>query len=64
MMALSKCLKQRNNMYIGDIIMIIEEKEYKGIFYNIYNGGGNRCDEIAKFIRRKEYSFAAFSETN
>ena len=44
--------------------MIIEEKEYKGIFYNIYNGGGNRCDEIAKFIRRKEYSFAAFSELN
>ena len=51
-------------LYIGDIIMIIEEKEYKGIFYNIYNGGGHRCDEIAKFIRRKDYSFAAFSELN
>jgi len=44
--------------------MTTEKKESKAIFYNIYNGGGNRREKIAKFIRTKKYSFAAFSELN
>ena len=44
--------------------MTTNEKELKGLFYNIYNGGGPRLDAIAKFVRKKDYSFVAFSELN
>jgi endonuclease/exonuclease/phosphatase family metal-dependent hydrolase len=40
------------------------EKNMKGIFNNIYWGGKNKLDQIAKFIQTGNHPFAVFSELN